>query len=51
MTTIIQENNKWYVVKQLDNPIGINVWVKISEAFDSSYDARAYQLEIIMGRA
>lgn len=50
MTTIAQLNGKWYVVKSIVNPLGISAWVKVSAGFDTSYDARAYQLEIVMGR-
>jgi hypothetical protein len=51
MTTIAQINSKWYVVKQEENPMGVSAWVKVSKSFDTSYEARAYQLEIVMGRA
>lgn len=51
MTTITQINGKWYVVKYSGTHLGMEVWVKVGKAFDTSYEARAYQLEIITGRA
>lgn len=50
MTTIAQLNGKWYVVKSGGTHLGVEVWIKVSEGFSTSYEARAYQLEIVMGR-
>jgi hypothetical protein len=50
MTNIANISGKWYVVRQEVNSLGISAWVKISQSFDTSYEARAYQLEVVMGR-
>jgi hypothetical protein len=50
MTNIVNQSGKWYVVKLTSNPMGLTVYVKVSPAFGTSYEARAYQLEIVMGR-